>query len=312
MITTLSGKNAYAIDSEKSKIIHEHLDAYGDLSLELFSSDIEDIRQVHAALSTVPFLVEQTLVVLNRPSEHKELSAKLPSWLEQKNTTTNVLIVEPTLDKRSSWAKYLQKETTFVEFKPLDEQQLYSWVRDQARQREVTISADAVRLLIRFCGPDQLRLSSELDKLKMHSRDVDVADVELLVEPSLEETVFHLLETLFSGQTGQVFAILEELELRGTDPHEVIAMIGWQLTTLAQIVVRRDQSPQSIAKVSGLHPYVVQKNMSIARKLDRRTVRDLLDQTVQAELRIKRDGEKAERVVQLLIFQISEVLKNRS
>ncbi len=59
------------------------------------------------ALTTLPFLSEAALVILNQPSEQKELTDKLQDWLEQKNESTTVLIIEPKLDKRSAWYKYL-------------------------------------------------------------------------------------------------------------------------------------------------------------------------------------------------------------
>lgn len=304
MITTLTGKNIFQVHEARKHITSDFVVKHGEFSIEVFDTDIEDIRVLHTALNTVPFLVDQKLVILNNPSESKEMTEKLQAWLEQKSVSVEVLVVDPTIDKRTSWFKFLQKNTDFNVFEPIDEFSLKKWVRLRVEERGSTIDESAVTLLIRSAGFDQMSLSMEIDKLCDYTDKITSAIVAELVEPTFEDTVFNLLEALFRGEGKTSYKLLNELKSRKTDSFEVISMIGWQVSILITIVANRSMPVDQLSKQSKIHPYVLQKNMPLARKLSIQNTKQLLEYVVQAELSIKKDSEKPERALDVLMAQV--------
>ncbi len=308
MITTLTGKNTFEILETRKKIIGDFIADNGDYSVEMFDADLDDIRSLHTALNTVPFLVEKKMVVLNNPSESKEMTEKLLQWLEQKNVSVDVLAIEQAIDKRTAWYKFLQKNSDFKVFDPIDEFLLKKWIRQRVEQRGAKIDEPAVSLLIRSSGIDQLRISTEVDKLCDYTKKVTVETVSELVEPTFEDTVFSLLEALFRGDGKASYRLLYELKSRKTDSFEVISMIGWQVSILLTIVANRNMAIDELSKLSKIHPYVLQKNMTLARRLSIQSTKQLLEYVVQAELSIKKEGEKPERALDVLMAQILVVV----
>jgi DNA polymerase-3 subunit delta len=216
----------------------------------------------------------------------------------------DVLVVEQAIDKRTSWYKFLQKNSDFRVLEPIDEFSLKKWVRLRVEERGVTIDEPAVTLLVRSGGLDQLRISTEIDKLCDYTNKITAETVAELVEPTFEDTVFSLLEALFRGDGKTSYRLLYELKSRKTDSFEVISMIGWQVSILMTIVANRSMSVDELSKSSKIHPYVLQKNMSLARRLSIQSAKQLLEYVVQAELSIKKDSEKPERALDVLMAQI--------
>ncbi len=190
----------------------------------------------------------------------------------------------------------------------LSEHQLLAWVQAQVTGNGATIDAAAARLLVRYIGPNQRTLDAEIKKLTQYAEHISTKEVEQLVQPRLEETIFSLLDALFSSHPERAFRIYDQLQVAAVSAHEVISMIGWRVSVLAQVSLLPG-SVDEVAKKTGLNPYTVKQSMSLARSLHREDVTWLAEAVVRAELRIKRDGEKPERVVQVLLAEIDSYQK---
>lgn len=307
MITTLTGKNTFELQKAKSQVVKAFIKEYSAMALEQYDCENADPQVIYDALTNIPFLVAKKLVVLNEPSKNKSLTEKLPDWLGD-SETIEVLIVEPAPDKRTSYFKFLQKSTHLKSFEPLHPRDVLRWVVDYAKEQGAHIRPAAGQLLIERAGHDQLQLAKEIEKLALYSSDISETNVELLVEELPQNTVFDLLDSLVAGKTPRAMELYDVLLKKRVDPNEIIAMLGWQLHTLA--LIRAAGGGQAdVAAKTGLHPFVVQKNFALASRLSPIKLKTAVDRVVGAELDIKRAGQNAENVTSVLLFSLSEEFK---
>lgn len=302
MISTLVGKNHYDFVRKKNQIISDFVNKYGEFGVEKYGADVSE-NSLYDAFNGLALLVEKKLLIIDEPSLNKNLTELLQKLIESKLADLEVLILEPNIDKRTTWYKFLSQNTSLIECNELDERSLVSWVREFVEDKGGAISPLATSLLIKNVGINQQQLSNELEKLILYCPQITEESVELLVDPMPQENVFNLLDSLTKGDSKNTIHLYEKLKLAGIDPHEILAMIGWQLHSVL-LVKSSLKNPQE----SGLHSFVFQKNQAIARRLSVSDLENLVTKVIEAELAIKRDGAHADTVTSVLIYQILDAL----
>lgn len=307
MIITYTGKNNFELHKAKHKLVADFVAEHTAMALEQFDCQAVEPQVIYDALTNLPFLVSKKLVVLEEPSANKGLAEKLPDWLTHADAI-DVLIVEPAVDKRTVFYKFLQTKTKMKEFTPLRPYEVEAWIKTFAKEKNVSLSQPALKLLIERVGIDQQQLAKEVDKLALYKPKIEAEDVDLLVEDLPQNTVFEMLDSLVAGKTKRTMELYEKLLIKRIDANEIIGMLGWQLHILSLIRAAGGREPEIAAKTK-LHPFVVQKNFGLASTLSMIQIKSCVEKVFQAELSIKRDGLNAENVVSVLLLALSHELQ---
>lgn len=307
MITALIGKNNFLLLQNKQQIINEFIKKYGDLSVEQYSAESSE-SSIRDGLNNLPFLVEKKLVVLDELSANKSIAEATLKILENVGDEINVLIIEPSPDKRTAWYKFIVQNSSLVTCNELDELGMSKWINEYAIEKGGSITPSASKMLLKRVGLDQRQIVNELDKLLSFNSEIIDSSVADLVDPMPQESIFNLLESMTIGDVKNTMHLYETLRLSGIDPSEVLSMIGWQLHTLA--LVKSVLGKPGVG--AGLHPYLVQKNTSIARRLTNDDLKALINMTIESELQIKKEGLNSVNVVLVLLHRIIELIKSKN
>ena len=108
MITTLCGENGFALQRELKSRVDAFVAEHGDLALERLDAAEVDVARLQEALTSLPFLASKKLVVIRSGSANKQFMEQAATWLSDLPETTDVIIADAKLDKRSSYYKYLK------------------------------------------------------------------------------------------------------------------------------------------------------------------------------------------------------------
>src|SRR4051794_28003267 len=120
MAVTLTGENSFALKQALEKLVTPFVAKHGDLAMDWLDGEEADFARFQEALTALPFLASQKLVILYSPGKNKQFLEKFEQLLGNLPETTEAIVVEPKLDKRLSYYKYLKKTTDFREFVELD------------------------------------------------------------------------------------------------------------------------------------------------------------------------------------------------
>lgn len=305
MIQTLTGANSFALQAVLQKHITDFVAEHGDLALERLDGQEASYEKMAQALTSLPFLATRKLVVLRAPSANKKFAEDIEQLFDQVDDATDVIVVEPKLDKRLSYYKYLKKKTGFQEFFELDSNGLASWLVAQAKSQDGSISSSDARYLIDRVGASQQLLSNELEKLLLYEPKITRQAIDLQTEANPQSTIFQLLEAGFAGRTKQALSIYAEQRALKVEPQQIIAMLAWQLQVLAIIKMAGDRSTDTIAKDAKLNPFVVSKSQGIARKLSNRTVRTLVKDLLVIDAKSKSSAIDLDEALQHYLLQLA-------
>lgn len=299
MIRTLTGSNGFLLKAELRRVVDGFVAEYTDMGLDRIDGEEAEYDRIRESLESLPFLASKKLVVLRSPSANKEFLEKVEQLLGALPETTDVIIREPKLDKRSSYYKYLKKNTEFREFNELDNYGLARWITEQ-----VDIGQADAKYLAERVGANQQLLSNELAKLVTYNPKVTRETIDVLTEPNPQSTIFELLDSAFAGDIKQMMKLYREQRASKVEPQQIIAMLAWQLHILAVIKYAGERTDSQIASEAKINPYVVGKSRNILRKLTLAKLKTLIHDLAELDLKVKTTAVDADDAVQAYLLSI--------
>ncbi len=292
--------------AELRRRIHDFVDAHGDMALERLDGEDTGYDRIQEALQSLPFLADRKMVVLQSPSSNKQFIENAQKLLEDLPGTTDLIVVEPKLDKRLGYYKYLKKQSGYSEYNELDENSLAKWLVALAKEKSAQLTLADAKYLIERVGSSQLVLASEVEKLSLYQSDVTRTAINALTVAAPQSTIFQLLEAAFAGNSRHVLQLYAEQRALKVEPQQIIAMLAWQLHILALVKsAGKEETPDSIARAAKLNPYVVRKSAGIARKLSMTQTRQLVHDLLITDERLKQEALNADDVLLEYLLQIS-------
>lgn len=304
-MVTLTGENSFALQKESRQLVDAFIAEHGDLALERLDGETVDAARVQEALTSLPFLAGKKMVVLRALSTNKQLLEQAEQLLRDIPETTDVIIIEPKLDKRLSYYKLLKKQTDFREFPELDQHGLARWLADEAKRRGGSISSGDARYLVERVGTSQQLLSNELEKLLLRNPRITRQTIDDLTEAAPQSTIFQLLEAAFAGNRKQALKLYTEQRTQSVEPIQIIAMLAWQLHVLAVIKTAGDRTPDVIAREAKINPFVIRKSQTIARNLSLTRLKELVNDLLKIDTQAKRTSIDADEALQHYLLTLA-------
>jgi DNA polymerase-3 subunit delta len=304
MIKTLSGSNGYLLKAELDRLVGEFLKEHGDLALERLDGEDVDFNRLRESMTSLPFLASKKMVVLRQPSAQKQFAEQLEAILTEVPESTDLVIVEPKLDKRSVYYKTLKNKTEFQEFTEPDESDLAGWLVKSADDLGGKLSAGDARYLVERLGANQQLLASELQKLVHYEPQITRQTIELLTEPTPQSSVFELLDAALAGKIKRALELYDEQRKQKVEPQQIIAMIAWQLHVLAVLAAAGDRTPAEIASEAKISPYTLRKSSPIAKRLGLRRVQAMVADVLDLDISLKRKSIDADEALKNLILRL--------
>lgn len=287
MITTLTGSNAHSLKASLNDLRQAFVKTYTDIGLEQYDCAELDPQRLPSILQAQPFLAEKRMVILQQPSAQKVIQEDLEKLLNTVSDTTDLVIVEPKPDKRTSYYKALQKQTELRDYKELDEYELSKWLVDEAKAGQGSISSSDASYLVKRLGVNQLLLGQELKKLLSYDPKVTRQTIDLLTVPNPQSNVFDLLDAALSGNQAKVIELYHEQRQQKVEPLAIMGMLAWQLHILALVKTAGPRNASQIASEAKVSPYVVRKTEAVAARCSAGQVKSWVSKAAQLDVRLK-------------------------
>ncbi len=306
MVTVLTGSNRFLLLREQQKMVASFVQKHGDMAVEQLDGEEVTLERVLEAVQSLPFLASHKMVVLKNASTNKAITENIEHIIDSKNDTTDILIVEHQLDKRTVYYKTLKAKTNWREYGELDERQLAQWLVAEAKTRDGQLSSMDASYLVQRVGINQLLLSNELEKLINYDPHITRQSIDLLTDKTLQSTIFELLDAAFAGDATRALKLYQEQRQQKIEPLNILALIGWQLHSLAVVKTAGERSTDEIAKQARLNPFVVRKSQTIARRLTLARLKKLIHQALQLDITLKSQTVDADEALQNYLLTIGQ------
>ncbi|MCF7830946.1 DNA polymerase III subunit delta [Candidatus Gracilibacteria bacterium] len=219
-------------------------------------------------------------------AQKKEFFAKLPDFTD----SSTIIVIEPSLDKRTKFSKFLLENAKVESFTPLDEVSLLEWIRKFAAEHNSKISHTCSQILLKRCGENLWNLSREIQKLSSFGTgEITEKDIMELTIPNPQAVIWDFLESLSKKSVQKSLKGFTDLIQSGVSPHEIFPMVQREIRIHAQIRdgQERNLTPPQIAQESKLHPFVVQKTFPLTKQFSQEKIKQMYDQLFEIDKRLK-------------------------
>jgi DNA polymerase III subunit delta len=301
----LTGENGWGRAAELDKLAASFVAEYGDMALERFDGEETPAERMRESLQSLPFLTARKMVVLRGASKQKAFAENIGDILKNMAETTDLVLVEPKLDKRLGYYKTLKKETDFREFGEMDVSGLARWAVEYAKGRGGSLGSGDARLLIERLGLNQQLLKSELDKLLAYNEQISRSTIELLTEKAPQSTIFELLDAAFAGKTKHALELYKEQRALKVEPQDILAMLAWQLHILAAVKAGAAKPADEIARVAKLNPFVVRKSQALVRARSLADLKTMIADLLDLDVALKRSAIDPDESLELYLIKLA-------
>ncbi len=292
MITVLTGPNSHGLQKRLREIVAAFQVQHGD-SIERFdASELTSTDPVIDAVRSVSFLEPRKLVIVRDFGQHPGLidSTTLEQLVSQTADTTDLLLVDPKLDRRTTGYKYLQKSVGIEVFAELSSRDLAIWAKEYTAGLGGQITMSDAHYLVDRVGINQQHIQQEIKKLVLFAPDVTRSSIESLTDQTPQGRVFAMLEELFLGNHAKAWRLYLDQRAQGEEPYKIMAMITWQLQQLT-VVVFSPSKDHGTLTAAGISPYSAQKLVGLARRIDAQQLRSYIDDLAQIDLQSKTSAD---------------------
>jgi DNA polymerase-3 subunit delta len=303
-ITVLTGDNSYMLQAELHRLIAEFVAEHTDMALEQLDGEEAEFDRLRESLQSLPFLASKKLVVLRSPSANKQFVEAAQDLLTELPETTDVIIVEPKLDKRQSYYKFLKKQPGFHEFSQMDVLGLAKWLVDQAAAQGRTLESKDATYLIERVGANQQLLANEVEKLGLYDKVITKRTINELTERAPQSTIFELLDAALAGKRKRALELYQEQRVMKVEPQQILALLGWQLHIMALVKTAGERDPSQIASEAKINPFVVRKTQGIVRNMTLAELKALIHEVLTLDIRLKSESIDADEALQNLIISL--------
>lgn len=147
-----------------------------------------------------------------------------------------------------------------LEFQAPKARQLPAWVAAEAERRDLSIDADAARLLVERMGDSTVRLSSELDRLATWAGpggSVTRPDLEAMIADTSEEAVWSLADALLQRNPSAALTSAERLAGQGEAVTPLIYQAAKRLREAHQAIneIEAGRPAKEVEAALPMHPY---------------------------------------------------------
>lgn len=269
------------------------------------------------ACETLPFMSDKRLVVV------KDLPAllqggrsnidedKLKSYLPRiPSATCLVFYCTDEVNKRKALFTAIDKVGKVVEFELLKQEEIVKWVKNVLKRNGKQMEPSALEYYVSIAGNRLEDIYNDLQKLMVYIGNRNVitrADIEQVVTPVAEYTVFQLVEAIGMKKADQALMLLHQLLGEGQNVFALLALIARQVRIIFQCKGLREKglTQKEIAQKLGLHPYVVKKALEQSSYFSMEQLKKGLRECLRVDYGIKSGRIQQQRLgIEMLIINM--------
>jgi len=271
MIYLLCGQDDFRMRARVNQIYIEAVERHPDLELIWLGEEKLLVGDLQAALSAQSLLSGYRLVVVkNLLSAADDMAKWFTQWLASQNREeVDLAILETEApSKNGPWRNFLP-EWKLELYPLLSDSAVRNWLDQQIKNRQLIAPAAVGQYLVVNFGSDLWRLTNELDKLALFADGQPITKdiLEQVVVPTLPDNIFKVVEALARKDLRSANIWLNNQLAVGTPEEDLLGLIAYQFRVIASLKAWREKgaTPQELPQKSGLHPYVVKKNLEFAK-----------------------------------------------
>jgi DNA polymerase-3 subunit delta len=194
----------------------------------------------------------------------------------------------------------------FVEFPLSDTPKLINWISRHFEKEGISISQDASRHLIDYCGNDMYILKGEIEKLCAVCKTVGKEEIEKYCCSNVEYQTFDLSEALSSGNVSKVREIFLNLKQKKADP---LLIMGTLTKNFYDMLIAKEArmtgiSSAQMAKDFAMNSWVAEKRSKSVMNIKREYLVNAVSICAECDKKLKSFSADQYAHIELLLEKL--------
>ncbi|PLX99299.1 MAG: DNA polymerase III subunit delta [Desulfuromonas sp.] len=283
-----------------------------DFNFQVYHGKETRIEDLLDSIRTLPVFAPKRMVVVKEADKLPavDLDALSP-YVEEPVPETCLVMVGDKIDKRKKFFQQFAKKGALVEFRGLYENQIPSFVKDQAGAAGYRFTEDALALFCRRSGTSLMEIDGELQKLFQYVGQertlVDVSDVEEIVSDTRVDSIFDMVNAIGQRDAGEALRLLGRLLDEGIAPLVVLSMLARHFRQLwmSRELIDERVGRKDISKRIGVNPYFIDGLLKQAKLFNHKQYRRSFELFLTTDIALKSTGNNPGALLEELLLEIS-------
>lgn len=233
------------------------------------------------------------VIFIKRLYKNKNKEELIPSLLEylEKEVTDNIIFWEDQkVSAITKYVKFFKSKNQLEEYNKLNKPSLIKYAKQLCIEYNLEIDNNLINTLCIYSNYNPERLENSIKKLKLLSMDNPISkeDIDKIVEDTLEEDIWKLLDEMNSAQ-GKPLSILEQIFKQGVDSKYILPMIArnLRLVTLTKYLITQGTPLPQIASLLKIPPFTVRPLVEASKKYDWDKIKNKYEKLCNLDYEIK-------------------------
>ena len=219
------------IEDLKKKYLSKNSDK---LNFTTYYAGTDPLENILSEAKTVPFMDRYRLILIKNVDKfNKEEKEILLSYFKAPSNHAILILDRDSDTQKGDFLNRVRKYVKIQNFFKASVSDKKAFIKKEIIRLKKKISKEALDLLNKLLeGSDIGTIKNEIDKLDIFTllrRDINKADIEMIIGESMNETIFNLTEAIEKHDADRALRIISMLFLKKAKPGEVIGLLAWHL-----------------------------------------------------------------------------------
>lgn len=306
----LYGPEAYLRRQYRDKLKNAMAAPDDNMNFAAFEGKETDVEAVIELAETLPFFAEQRVILIENSGFFKNSCERLAEYLPKTPATTHFIFVEDEVDKRSKCYKAVQKTGKVVEFATQTEELLTRWILSRLKKEGKNITGSVMQLFLSKTGTDMGNIDRELEKLICYTMGrpvIEAADVEAIATEQTQNKIFEMVNAIAEHNQRKALDLYYDLLTLKEPSMRIMYLISRQFQVLLNVkdMSARGMDQASMAKIAGIPPFAVRRNVSQAKGFSMEQLKQALRDGVDLEEAVKTGRMNDQMAVEIFLMKYS-------
>uniref|UniRef100_UPI003FED726D DNA polymerase III subunit delta n=1 Tax=Roseburia sp. TaxID=2049040 RepID=UPI003FED726D len=306
----LYGPEAYLRRQYRDKLKNAMAAPDDNMNFAAFEGKETDVEAVIELAETLPFFAEQRVILIENSGFFKNSCERLAEYLPKTPSTTHFIFVEDEVDKRSKCYKAVQKTGKVVEFATQTEELLTRWILSRLKKEGKNITGSVMQLFLSKTGTDMGNIDRELEKLICYTMGrpvIEAADVEAIATEQTQNKIFEMVNAIAEHNQRKALDLYYDLLTLKEPSMRIMYLISRQFQILLNVrdMSARGMDQASMAKIAGIPPFAVRRNVSQAKGFSMEQLKQALRDGVDLEEAVKTGRMNDQMAVEIFLMKYS-------
>lgn len=250
-IYLLFGDEKYDLE-KKVKQIKKEFDKL-EVGVNLFYITKDNIDDLRDMVSEVTFFGNNKLIIIKNTNLKFDIDI-----LKNIDEDVNIVIIEDSIDKRTSNYKEINKIAIVQEFKMLDRKSMTTYVYDLLKRYNLNLTFDVADYFVEVCGLNKNNNINEIKKLVIFMDDKNTItkdDIDKICSKTLNAKIFDVLNKIVNKDTKNAIKMLDDILKQKESIIKIYIMLYKQIKQMYMIKYLKQKNENDIATKLNIHPY---------------------------------------------------------